>query len=40
MKKKNELKKKVLKHIQKDTKEFKEQLAEDVKLKKDIKKKK
>lgn len=37
---KNSLKKKVLKHIKKDTKEFKHQLKEDVQLKKALTKKK
>ena len=36
---KNGLKKKVLKHIKKDTKEFKSQLSEDKKLKSEILKK-
>ena len=36
---KNSLKKKVLSHIKKDTKEFKNQLQEDRKLKKEIKRK-
>lgn len=36
--KKNGMKKKVLKHIAEDTKEFKEQMADDKKLKKSLKK--
>jgi hypothetical protein len=39
MKRKNGLKKKVLKHIAEDTKEFKKQIADDKNLKKEIKKK-
>lgn len=38
-KSKNGLKKKVLKHLAEDTKEFKEQIADDKKLKKQLKKK-
>lgn len=37
--KKNSLKKKVLKHLAEDTHEFKEQLKDDKKLKKELKRK-
>jgi hypothetical protein len=37
---KNGMKKKVLKHLKEDTKEFKEQIADDKKLSKSLKSKK
>lgn len=36
----NGMKKKIVKHLKKDTKEFKEQIKEDVKLKKNLMSKK